>query len=91
MADKKTYDPKKQYKWELDDEFKLNGNEFGLLLNTFRAILKKPEAQEVLLANQANNVIEEVLKRSVEDGVSQEVIVETTEQQPDKGKAIVKD
>lgn len=66
------YDPNKQYKWELETEFKMSGNEFGLILNTFRSILKTPEAQKILLINEANNVIEGVLERSVEEDLVQE-------------------
>lgn len=62
------YDPLKQYKWEKDTEFKMSGAEFGLILNTFRSVLKTPEAQQILLMNEANRMIESVLGKGVEEG-----------------------
>jgi hypothetical protein len=70
------YDPNKKWTWTPEDKFELSGKDFGLILNTFRAILGKPEAQEILLAQQASNVLEGVLAASVEAGVAKEVIEE---------------
>lgn len=67
------YDPNKNYRWESNTKFEMNGEEFGLVLNTFRSILQKPEAQEILLINRAHNIIENVLKQSVEAGNIKEV------------------
>ena len=63
-----SYDPNKKYTWTPDTSFELTGAEFGLILNTLRAILNTPEAARILLANQANNVIEEALAKAVETG-----------------------
>jgi hypothetical protein len=76
------YDPKKKYSWDNDTEFKMNGNEFGLILNTFRTILHSPEAQRILLINEANNTIENVLGRNVKEGIVKEVIEEPKESSP---------
>jgi hypothetical protein len=54
----------------------LSGNEFGVLLNTLRAILGTAEAQRVLLADRANSVIENAFGRAVEMGVAKEVAEE---------------
>jgi hypothetical protein len=67
--EKITYDPNKKYTWTNDDQFVINGSEFGLILNTLRAILSTPEAAKILLANEANNVIEAKLAQAVESGV----------------------
>lgn len=67
------YDPMKQYKWETETEFKMNGNEFGLILNTFRTILNSPEARQVLLIKEANEVAEKVLAKNVEEGIVNEL------------------
>lgn len=67
------YDAKKQYKWEPDTVFSMSGNEFGLILNTFRSILQKPEAQEILLVNEASKAAEDVLRKSVENGLVEEM------------------
>jgi hypothetical protein len=68
-----TYDPNKKYTWTPEDKFELSGRDFGLILNTLRAILAKPESQEVLLAHQASNTLEAVLAQAVETGVAKEV------------------
>jgi len=67
-----TYDPNKKYSWTPEDSFTLTGGEFGLVLNALRAILNTPEASRILVANQANNVIESALTRAVEEGVAKE-------------------
>lgn len=69
---KVSYDPNKKYSWTPDDQFTLNGGEFGLLLNTLRSILNTQEAARILLANEANNIIEGKLAQAVEAGVVKE-------------------
>jgi hypothetical protein len=66
------YDPNKKYTWSTDDVFVINGAEFGIILNSLRAQLATEEAARILLANRANNTVEEVLARSVESGVIKE-------------------
>jgi hypothetical protein len=68
-----SYDPSKKYTWTPEDQFTLSGAEFGLVLNTLRAILNTPEAAKILLANQANEVVESTLAKAVESGVVKEV------------------
>lgn len=63
-----TYDPNKRYAWTPQDEFVFSGSEFGLLLNTFRAILNTQEAARVLMAQQSNSVVESILAKAVESG-----------------------
>jgi hypothetical protein len=75
------YDPQKQYKWETETEFKMNGNEFGLILNTFRTILNSPEARQVLLIKEANEVAEKVLAKNVEEGIVNEIPVPSQEKE----------
>ena len=67
-----TYDPSKRYTWTPTDKFELSGAEFGLILNTLRAVLNTEEAAKVLLANQANEAIERVLAAAVEADVVKE-------------------
>jgi len=76
VAETPTYDPNKKYTWSPEDAFVLSGNEFGVLLNTLRAILGTAEAQRVLLADRANSVIENAFGRAVEMGVAKEVVEE---------------
>jgi hypothetical protein len=63
------YDANKKYSWTPEDTFTLNGQEFGLLLNTVRAYLASEEAARFQLMIKSNHVIEEVLKRAVEEDV----------------------
>lgn len=67
------YDASKQYKWEESDEFVLNGNQFGLILNAFRNHLSKPESQEVMLMMKAETEMTTLLKQGVEADVIKEV------------------
>jgi hypothetical protein len=68
-----TYDPSKKYTWTAEDKFELSGNEFGLLLNALRVLTSTPEAQRILLANEAALVIEQKMAQAVESGVVKEV------------------
>jgi hypothetical protein len=67
-----TYDPSKRYTWSPEDKFEFSGQEFGLILNTFRAILNTEQAAHILLAKQCSDAIEVVMKRSVESGMIKE-------------------
>lgn len=62
------YDPNKRYRWTPTDEFTVSGAEFGIVLNALRAILSTPEAQQILLAERANEIIENALAKAVESG-----------------------
>lgn len=69
---KPSYDPNKRYMWKPDDQFAISGSEFGVLLNALRAILHTPDAQRILLADKANEIIESTLAKAVEDGIVKE-------------------
>lgn len=72
-----TYDPNKKYTWTPEDQFVLSGGEFGVILNALRAILNTEEAAKILIANQANNIVEGALAKAVEAGI----VVEAPEEQ----------
>jgi hypothetical protein len=78
--EKISYDPNKKYTWTPDDQFVISGGEFGLILNTLRAVLNTPEAARILLANKANDVVEAVLARGVESGIVTEAPEEGPQQ-----------
>lgn len=80
------YDPNKQYKWEESDEFVMNGNQFGLLLNAFRTYLAKPESQEVMLMMKAETEITTLLAKGVESGLVKEIAPEPNGQPEPKPK-----
>lgn len=68
-----TYNPQGRYTWTPEDKFTLTGAEFGLILNTLRAVLSTEEAAKILLANEANQAIESVLAKAVEADIVKEV------------------
>ena len=70
------YDPNKRYTWGPEDKFEFNGREFGLILNSLRAILNTEEAAKILLAQQANAAIESVMAKGVELDIVKEVVEE---------------
>jgi len=63
------FDPNKKYTWGTDSKFVLDGGDFGMLLNTLRAIVNTKEAQTILLAKQAGDVLENTLAAAVEAGI----------------------
>jgi hypothetical protein len=67
------FDPTKKYTWEKDSQFVLDGGQFGMLLNALRAVINTKEAQTILLAKQAGDVLEEALAAAVEVGIVVEV------------------
>jgi hypothetical protein len=73
QAQQPSYDPNKKYTWSPDDLFVVSGGEFGLLLNALRAVLSTPESQRILLADKANQIVEQALARAVENGIVKEV------------------
>jgi len=62
------FDPTKKYTWSPETTFTINGNDFGLLLNTLRSITSTKEAQTILLAHEAGDVLEKTLANGVETG-----------------------
>ncbi len=76
-AKKIKYDPNKDYKWNPTDTFVLTGNDFGLVLNTLRALTTAPIGLKTLImAQKASEAMETSLKAAVEVGVVSEVIPE---------------
>jgi hypothetical protein len=63
------FDPNKKYTWDMNAKFVLDGGDFGMLLNAMRAVINTKEAQTILLAKQAGDVLEETLAAAVEAGV----------------------
>jgi len=69
------YNPAKNYTWKSEDIFTMNGQEFGIILNTFREVLLTQEAKKILLIKQANDLAEQVLARAVSAGIAKEETV----------------
>lgn len=62
------YDSNKHYSWKSDEQFMISGQEFGLILNTIRAILSTEQAQHILLAARTADVLEKLMEKNVESG-----------------------
>ena len=75
-AEKPTFDPQKQYTWTPNDTFVLNGSDFGLVLNALRSTIATQEAARILLANDAHDVLQNVLALAVESGQVKEIKAE---------------
>jgi len=67
------YDSNKRYTWTPQDKFELSGEQFGVILNAFRAVLNTPEAVRILLISKANEAIESVMADNVEKGIIKEI------------------
>ena len=63
------YNANKMYKWNPKDVFEINGDQFGRILHSFRAILSTEEAQKILRVNEASKIMEEKMKEYVEKGI----------------------
>jgi hypothetical protein len=73
MSEKIKYDPTKRYTWTPSDEFTLTGEQFGLILNSIRSTISTPEALRILTASEANNALETIIARAVEEGIVTEI------------------
>lgn len=71
-GDVSEYDPKKKYKWEPSTKFVIEGQDFGLILNTIRSVLNTPEAQKILMLEMTSKVLEETLAKAVNSGIVKE-------------------
>jgi hypothetical protein len=67
------FDPTKKYAWSPETSFTISGNDFGLLLNALRTITSTKEAQTILRAHEAGDVLEKTLASGVESGIIVEV------------------
>ena len=63
-----SYDANKHYSWSPEEQFTISGREFGLILNTVRAILSTEQAQHILLAARTHEVLEKMMEENVEKG-----------------------
>lgn len=77
-----TYDPSKQYVWNVDEKFELSGIEFSTILNATRAILNSPEAQRIMALARGHEVIEEMMRKGVEAGKIREAGTEVPAPKP---------
>ena len=66
------YNPELNYSWDKDAKFELTGAEFGMILNTFRAILSTEQAAQILLVDRANSIMENKMNEYVENGIIKE-------------------
>ena len=69
-----SFDPNKKYTWSADNQFVINGSEFGLILNSLRAVIGTEEAARIILAQKASETVEGILARAVEAGDVKEMV-----------------
>ncbi len=62
------YNPEKMYSWNPDETFSISGREFGLILNTLRSVLNTEQAQQIILANKTNEILEKIMEENVKSG-----------------------
>jgi len=67
------YNSNKNYTWNPDDKFEISGRDFGLILNTLRAILNTEQAAQILLADRAATAIENIMAEYVEKDIIKEI------------------
>jgi hypothetical protein len=82
---KPEYDPRKNYKWEADDEFVLTGVEFSTLYNTLKEAALSPTGTSAANLVAAQKILQDMLVVGIEEGVIKEVVppVETASPQED--------
>lgn len=81
MTDKQKFDPSKRYTWAPTDEFILSGKDLGTILNSLRSFISTPEAAKILLAVEANDILEKVMHDAIESGVVKEVLEESLQEE----------
>lgn len=65
------YDPTKNYKWDLDAKFTLDGQEFGFIFNM---LLKK--RKELMKELDMLNILQSKLQEAVDSGIATEITSE---------------
>jgi hypothetical protein len=67
------FDRNKTYTWEAADKFEMTGEEFGIITNSIQLILNTEEARKILVANEANKVLDNIVARAVEADIAKEI------------------
>lgn len=65
------YDPTKNYKWDMDTKFELDGQEFGFIFNM---LLKK--RKEIMKELDMINIMQSKLQAAVDAGIATEITAE---------------
>lgn len=76
------YDPNRTYTWTPETKFEMDGEQFGAILNAFRAILSTPEANAIFQISRTNQLVEKILADAVEKGDVIEAPEPKAEQEP---------
>jgi hypothetical protein len=84
MADKKSYDPTHTYKWEKDTKFELSGEEFGMVINSLKAIAATNEAIMYQQIYQALQKVEAALSKAIEEGKVEDITFQNQQQKPNE-------
>jgi hypothetical protein len=63
-----SYDPTKKYVWAPDEKIEINGFELATLVNTVRSVLNRPEAQAIIFADKANQILDKIMEENLNAG-----------------------
>lgn len=77
------YDPAKSYKWEPTDVFELTGAQFASIYHCLTQEVRNSGGAPILLKIEAHNVLMDIFKQAVEQGVAKEQAMEDTAQEID--------
>lgn len=70
------YKSNENYQWKPEDKFEVSGLELSLLVNATRDFLNSETSRKVLMLREVYNVLEQKLKKGVEEGVITPVVQE---------------
>lgn len=68
------YDPNKEYSWSPEDEFILDGNQFGLIFQALKTELWSPVGASAKQKFDAYLQLEEALRLAVKQGIAKEAL-----------------
>lgn len=84
---KQQFNPQKNYKWEAEEKFEIDGKTFDILYNFLQMKVNTKEVQEALITHESFRRLQEVFIKSVEEGK----IVEDTKVEEVKTEEEVKE
>jgi hypothetical protein len=67
------YNPQSKYTWTKEDKFEMTGEQFGMILNSMRAIYSTGLVDAMMMIAEANGAIEAVMAEAVKNDIVKEV------------------
>lgn len=75
-----SFDPGKTYKWDPNDTFELTGMQFASLYHCLTQDARNPGGAPVLMKMEAYNVVMDLFKQAVEQGIAKETVEDVDNQ-----------